>query len=117
MSTRDEWVDRYAPGRSKTMLKRIIRDGPALTGDGRRGMTEHTATTILRLVEDSGVRNGPGRIYLIDLLRWHLGYENAPTPTGNLTTADYDFIRRRSYELIDGARHALPAIERDRPAT
>lgn len=114
----DEWANvvhaRY--GTPKVLAKRIIAPGPE-TPNGRRHMTESAANLLLSLVAHSGVNGSHAKAYLVDLLRWHLGYTNAPTPTGELTTLELEFIRRRAHALIDEHRSKLPPIERDRIAT
>lgn len=114
----DEWATdvRRRGLAPKSLALRIARPGDDTAG-GRKHMPESTANVILALVGDAGVHGAAAKTYLVDLLRWHLGYTTAPTPTGNLKSPELAFIRRRAYELVDSARDRLPPIERDRAAT
>jgi len=113
-----EWANAVAAHHhvSKTLALRIARPGTTTT-NGPKFMAERTANELLAMLLESGVSGNHAKAYLVDVLRWHLGYENAPSPTGDLSYLELDFIRRRAFELIDRHRDGLPAIERDRQAT
>lgn len=124
--TRDGWVwlTHTHHGWTKALSTRLAKDGDDGTGktgtDGtpqRKRMTLRTADTLRELVHGAGVAGPPGLEYLVDVLRWHLGYTRLLIRPGKLTAADAAFIRRRAWDLIDGARGELPTLTNDRPAT
>lgn len=129
LEARNAWI-RERVERSvdtKALLTVIAADGvdgsagvvSDTTPGGRRPMTPRMAQELLDLVNTAGVQGAPGRLYLARLLRWHWGYEtgSGTIPPNGLHANDAAFIRRRAFELANQARHYMPELINDRPAT
>lgn len=117
---RAKWVELRASHGPASLLNRIGGEGERGTdGTGRKRMSDRTADVILEMVGKSGVGTAPGVAFLVDVIRWHYGYN--PSATGpvcksaSLSTAEADFIRRRGYELVEKAaegRMMMPVHDR-----
>lgn len=76
---------------------------------------EHTRAVLAKLIVDSGINGAIARGYLAARMRWHLGLRkgHVTPPSAALRPDELAFIERRAWELLDGARHLLPALQRE----